>query len=148
MLFRSDTTWEHINDFLNGGQPFVNPPLNNTQTMASSPDDFVSFYSRSLQGQFFRNAATLNEYRAILSRADAIQQTIPLGASAFLKGGQIDVDPFHALCLAGGMYVVGRWVYFATMLNWNYPGSADPVTAGAFIGAIAQAFELVKEAVG
>jgi beta-lactamase class A len=75
--------------------------------MASTPYDFVSFYSRALQGKFFSNAATLNEFLAILSRADAIRDVIPLGASAFVKGGAIDVNPFHALSLAGGVYMSG-----------------------------------------
>jgi beta-lactamase class A len=141
------TTWDEIYAFVNGNRPFVNPPVNPIQTMAASPRDFVSFYARSLQGEFFQNAATLDEYRAILSRADAIQQTIPLGATAFLKGGAIDVNPFHALCLAGGMYLSERWVYFATILNWYYSGDSDLVTAGAFIDAIARAFKLVKRAI-
>ncbi len=139
-------TWQEIMAILNGNQPLPNPPLNSVQTMASTPHDFVSFYSRALQGKFFNNSATLDEFRAILSRADAIQQTVPLGASAFLKGGAIDVDPFHALCLAGGAYMAGRWVYFAMMLNWDHPGDSDLETSGKFIAAITEAFKLVEKA--
>jgi len=27
------------------------------------------------------------------------------------------------------MYLAGRWIYFAAMLNWDHPGDADPETA-------------------
>ena len=39
----------------------VHPSINDVQTMVSSADDFVSFYSRALQGEFFNNAATLTD---------------------------------------------------------------------------------------
>jgi len=38
-----------------------------SRPLASSPDDFVSYYSRALQGAFFTHAATLNEFRRISS---------------------------------------------------------------------------------
>ena len=140
-------TWKQVIDILNSNQqPLINPPLNHVQTMASTAHDFVSYYSRALQGKFFKYSASLDEFRAILSRADAIQQAVPLGASAFVKGGAIDVAPFHALCLAGGMYLAGRWVYFAATLNWDHPGDADPETAGQFVAAITEAFQLVEKA--
>jgi beta-lactamase class A len=140
-------TWQQMLDILDSNAPFPNPALNDVQTMASSPHDFVSFYSRSLQGEFFKNIETLNEFRAILSRSDAIAQAIPLGASAFLKGGSADVGSFHALCLAGGMYVSDRWVYFALMLNWESPDPTDPDTRVAFTSALIKAFELIKQGV-
>ena len=37
-------TWQQYLDAAN--DPFVNPPLNTTQTLASSADDLVSSYSR------------------------------------------------------------------------------------------------------
>jgi beta-lactamase class A len=114
--------------------------------MVSTASDFVSFYSRALRGAFFENAATLAAFRAILMIADAIPQVIPLGATGFAKGGQINAGGFNALCLAGGMYFPDRWVYFATMINWE---NADPApTMTAFEIAAAQAFTRVKEALG
>jgi len=41
------------------------PPLNNQQTLASSADDFVSFYKRALAGKFFNKPATLTEFKRI-----------------------------------------------------------------------------------
>jgi beta-lactamase class A len=52
-----------------------NPPLNNVETLASSCDDLVSFYSRSLQGEFFQHRETLTEFRRILRLADAWQRS-------------------------------------------------------------------------
>ena len=83
-------TWQQYLDAAN--DPFVNPPLNTTQTLASSADDLVSYYSRGLQGEFFENDQTLNEFRAILSLGDVIWLLpVPLGVSAFAKGGEINV---------------------------------------------------------
>ena len=94
---------------------------------------FVSFYSRALQGNFFKHPETLAVFRAILTTADAIAQAVPIGVSAFMKGGSIDASPSHALCLAGGMFFSGRWAYITTMINWEKPGDSDPETVAVFI---------------
>ena len=94
-------TWEALTAAAN--QAMTNAPLNKVCTMASSADDFVSYYSRALQGEFFKNPQTLNQFRQILSMGDAIwKMPLPLGVSAFVKGGSIDVPGFHALCVPGG----------------------------------------------
>jgi hypothetical protein len=36
-----------------------------------------------------------------------------------MKGGSIDFATEHALCLAGGMWVPKRWIYFGMMINWT-----------------------------
>jgi beta-lactamase class A len=137
------TSWVEAVAAVKGSGPLAHRPINDVQTMVSSASDFVSFYSRGLQGAFFKNAATLAEFRAILMIADAIPQVIPLGATGFAKGGQINLGAFNGLCLAGGMYFPDRWVYFATMINWE---NADPgPTTLAFVKAIARAFVRVKE---
>jgi beta-lactamase class A len=139
-------SWDEAVAAANRRGPLAHPPINDVQTMVSTASDFVSFYSRALRGAFFENAATLAAFRAILMIADAIPQVIPLGATGFAKGGQINAGGFNALCLAGGMYFPDRWVYFATMINWE---NADPApTMTAFEIAAAQAFTRVKEALG
>ena len=95
------------------------PILNDVITMASTPDDLVSFFSRALQGEFFRFPETLAVFRAILSTADAIAATMPLGVSAFGKGGSFALNQEYALSFAGGMYVPDRWVYFSLIINWT-----------------------------
>jgi beta-lactamase class A len=140
-------TWQQYLDAAN--DPFVNPPLNTTQTLASSADDLVSYYSRALQGEFFQNDQTLNEFRAIMSIGDIVYLLpVPLGVSAFAKGGQIDVPGFHALCAAGGMFFDDVWVYFCFTINWTAPAETDPATDIAFAGAARTALQLVKDALG
>lgn len=127
--------------------PIVNAPLNTVQTLASSADDLVSYYSRALQGAFFQHPETLNEYRAILSIGDVIWlMPLPLGVSAFAKGGSIDVPGFHAVCAAGGMFFDDVWVYFCSTINWTAPAETDPATVGAWAGASSRALQLVKNA--
>jgi beta-lactamase class A len=137
-------TWEEIGAAANAD--LVNSPMNKVQTMVSSPDDMVSYYSRALQGEFFKNKETLLEFRRILSIGDVISLLpLPLGVSAFAKGGSIDVPGFHALCVPGGMYFDDRWVYFCLALNWDAKAVTDGSTANAFIAAASQALTMVKE---
>jgi beta-lactamase class A len=138
-------TWEALTAAAN--QSMTNAPLNQACTMASSADDFVSYYSRALQGEFFKNPQTLSEFRQILSMGDAIwKMPMPLGVSAFVKGGSIDVAGFHALCVPGGMFFDGRWVYFCLTINWTAAAESDPATVQAFAAAASRALQLVKDA--
>jgi beta-lactamase class A len=141
-------TWDEAVALVQSAGALAHPLINDVQTMASSADDFVSYYSRALQGEFFKNPATLDAFRQILTIADTIARVIPLGASAFLKGGSIDAGGSHALSVAGGMYFPHRWVYFATIINWEKPVDSDPETANAFGAATKKAFSRVAEALG
>jgi beta-lactamase class A len=124
----------------------VNSPMNKVETMASTADDFVSYYSRALHGDFFKNKETSNEFRRILASSDAIWLLpLPLGVSAFVKGGSIDVAGFHAVCAPGGMFFDDRWVYFFLAINWYAKAVSDVETAGAFAAAGSRALTLVKE---
>jgi beta-lactamase class A len=137
-------TWEQIGAAAN--QSMVNPPMNQVQTLASSADDFVSYYSRALQGEFFQNKETLKEFRRILSLGDAIWLVpLPLGVSSFVKGGSIDVAGFHALCVPGAMLFDNRWVYFCLTLNWRAAAETDPATVGLFAAACSRALAMVKD---
>jgi len=138
-------TWEELGAAAN--QSMVNKPLNNVESMASSANDFVSYYSRALQGEFFQNKETLSQFRQVLSTGDAIwRMPVPLGVSAFVKGGSIDVPGYHALCVPGGMFFDDRWVYFCVTLNWYAAAETDMNTVKAFSAATSQALALVKEA--
>jgi beta-lactamase class A len=140
-------TWDELQEAIESDAPFVNPPLNDVETLASSADDFVSYYSRALQGQFFQHQETLNEFRRILSLGDAIWLVpFPLGVSAFCKGGSIDTPGFHCICVPGAMFFSNRWVYFAAILNWPAPELQDPATYVAFAAALSEALTLVKNA--
>ena len=128
-------TWDELVAAAAGDEPLAHPIINDVQTMVSSPDDFVSFYSRALQGEFFDHPQTLTEFRNVLQLADALQFVVPLGASGFGKGGSIDAGGSHAFCIAGGMYIPERWVFFTTMINWQKDVDVDAETVGAFLEA-------------
>jgi beta-lactamase class A len=128
-------------------QPFVHPPLNPVQSLASSADDLVSYYSRALRGGFFRHSETLAQFREILSIGDAIWLIpVPLGVSAFVKGGSIDIPGSHAVCVPGGLFFDDRWVFFCFTINWPAPGETDPATFAAFATAVRQALSIVVDA--
>lgn len=126
-------------------KPVVNSPLNDVETLASSADDLVSFYARSIQGEFFQHPETLQQYRNVLSLADVIPTVLPLGVSAFAKGGSIDVPGFHTLSVPGAMYFSGRWVYFSTIINWYAKAASDPETVARYLAAAKAAFAEVYE---
>ncbi len=137
-----ETTWA---DLQAGQYPHPQPILNDTITMASSAVDLVSFYSRTLTGEVFARASTLETFRATLAMADAIPSAIPLGANGFGKGGQISANGEYALTFAGGMYVANRWVYFALLLNWTDADGATADIEGAYMAAAIQIFRLVQD---
>ncbi len=142
------TTWA---DFLayDPAASETRPNLNDEITMASTPDDLVSFYARALHGEFFRYAETLAVFRAILGIGDAVALTMPLGANGFGKGGSIEFGGSYALAFAGGMYVPNRWVYFALLINWT-DAEAGPETEvrPAYLAAAATIFTLVRDRLG
>src|ERR1700760_2144404 len=122
-------TWKELTE---SDGKFVKPPLNQVETLASSADDFVSYYSRALRGRLFKHEQTLSQFREVLAMGDAIWLLpVPLGASAFVKGGSIDTPGFHAVCLPGGMLFENRWVFFSIALNWDSPAATDPDTVNA-----------------
>src|SRR5262249_60097488 len=123
----------------------VHPFLNDVQTFASCPDDFVSYYSRALRGNFFQHRETLNEYRRILTLCDFIYLVpLPLGASAYAKSGNADLPGFHARSIAAGLFFGDQWVYFAFVINWYAASGLDPDTVQRFFAAINESLTLVK----
>jgi beta-lactamase class A len=140
------TTWAQLE--ANTNYP-PRPIINDQITMASTADDFVSFYSRALQGEFFRYPETLAQFRAILMLADAIPQSVPLGVSAFLKGGEIGYQGNNALTVAGGLYIPNRWVYFSMLHNWT-DAEAGPAAEvlQQNVTTVSEIFRLVRDRLG
>jgi beta-lactamase class A len=128
--------------------PPIDRIINNVQTMAVSPHDFVSFYSRALQGQFFQKPETLETFRSVLALADAIPLTMPLGVNAFMKGGSIDVGDQHALSIAGGVFIPPRrWAYYSLMINWtDAQGGAVADVQGPFAATCKRIFTMLRDA--
>ncbi|MEO6828237.1 MAG: serine hydrolase [Acidobacteriaceae bacterium] len=136
-------TWAELLEAAQG--PMVNPFLNNVETLASSAHDLVSYYSQALQGKFFQNSQTLNEFRRILTLCDFIYLVpLPLGVSAYAKSGNADTSNFHVRSIAGGIFFSNRWVYFAFVINWYAESVDDPATVDAFFSAIYQSLTIVK----
>jgi beta-lactamase class A len=136
-------TWDELISIPPG--PLAHPFLNNVETLASSPSDLVSFFSRALQGRFFSHPETLFQFRRILLLGDINSLVpFPLGLSVFGKAGYADVEGAHARSIAGAVYFPNRWIYFSFMLNWNAEQGDDPETVRAFYGAIHKSIVLLQ----
>lgn len=142
------TTWAELLQRLQSNVPPADRIINNVQTMAVSPHDFVSFYSRALQGAFFREAETLERFRSVLALADAIPLTMPLGVNAFMKGGSIDFGGEHALSITGGVFIPPRrWAYYSLMINWtDAQGGEVADVQGPFTTSCKRIFTMLRDA--
>jgi beta-lactamase class A len=82
--------------------PLVHPALNDVETLSSSANDLVSFFSRALQGRIFAHPETLEQFRRILLLGDITYLVpFPPGASVFGKAGYFDSPGDHGRCIAG-----------------------------------------------
>jgi beta-lactamase class A len=138
-------TYAEVLAAVQSGTPVTHPFLNDVETIASSASDLVSFYSHTLQGNFFANAETLNEYRRILSLADGVFEAVPFGTRGFAKTGYSDFPGFHARSNAGAVTFDGKWIYFASIINWGSPEPNDPQTVMDWTESIRSALELVYQ---
>ena len=140
-------TWDELIAIPPG--PLAHPFLNDVETLASSPDDLVSFFSRALQGKFFSHEETLFQFRRILALGDITYLVpFPLGMSVFGKAGYADIAGAHARSIAGGVYFPNRWVYFSMVLNWDAEQDSDEATVKAFYAAIHNSMALLRRRLG
>jgi beta-lactamase class A len=138
-------TWDELLKAVQG--PIVHPFLNSVETLASSANDLVSYYSRALQGAFFTHPETLREFRRVLTLCDYISLIpLPSGVSAYAKSGNADAPGFHVRTIAGGLNFADQWVYFAFLHNWYAEAPADPATVAQLFAAINASLSLVKSA--
>ncbi|MBZ0224326.1 MAG: serine hydrolase [Dokdonella sp.] len=136
--------WEELLALIQ--RPMLHPFFNEVQTLASSAEDMVSYYSRALQGDFFVHAQTLDEFRRILSLCDYIRLVpLPEGVGTHAKSGNADTEGFHVRTIAGGLNVTGTWITFAFMLNWYNAQASDADTVERLFGAINAALEDLVE---
>lgn len=142
-------TWSDLLALAQSNPPPADRIINNVQTMAVSPHDFVFFYSRALQGAFFHKAETLERFRSVLALADAIPLTMPLGVNAFMKGGSIDFGGDHALSIAGGVFIPPRrWAYYSLMINWtDAQGGEVADVQGPFTSTCKRIFTMLRDAI-
>ena len=127
------------------GEP--RPPINTVQTMASTAAEMVRWYQQTLAGTFFKKPQTLVEFKRIQAMADAIAMVVPANTVAYAKGGSIDLNGFHARCLAGQMIVASTPVTFCMTINWNGPDDTVGSAFGAFVAVVVDVLNEAARAV-
>lgn len=123
-----DIGWSGVKEVLNSGRALGPPrrPLNDQVTLASSADDFVTYYKRAFAGSLFTNRSTLLEFKRIhMSNTFFPDDTIGYGkgGSGNWFGDSMVAGDFHALSYAGQMVVNATPVTFCFVANWT---SEDP----------------------
>jgi beta-lactamase class A len=122
-----DLGWEGIGRVQRGASPGpTRPAINEQQTMVSTASEMVRWYDRALAGAYFGKPETLAEFRRIQAMADAIAAVVPPGVKAYAKGGSIDWDNFHCICVAGQMVVGRGTVGFCFTANWTGADEGTP----------------------
>jgi beta-lactamase class A len=117
-----DLGWEGMLRLANNDGMGLTPRttvINADESMLSSAADMVSWYQQVLAGKFFQKATSTREFKRVSSMADALWFTVPDDVIAYGKGGSIDWEGFHALCLAGQMRTRDVPVSFCFTLNWS-----------------------------
>jgi beta-lactamase class A len=123
-------------------------PLNDHQTMASTAEDFVSWYRQALRGAFFKKPETLVEFKRIQSMADAIPEVVPPDTAAYAKGGSIEWQGFHCFCLPGQMIVGKVPVAFCFTINWTGPNDGVAAIFQAYKAAVTDVLHEAAQAAG
>lgn len=145
-----DVGWDGMQRLANGpSSGAIRPALNDKQTMASTAEDMVRWYQQALRGAFFKNAATLLEFKRIQAMADSIPHVVPPDTAAYAKGGSIDWEGFHCFCLPGQMVVGGKVpVTFCFTINWSGPNEGVGAIFQSYKTAVADVLEESARAVG
>jgi beta-lactamase class A len=143
-----DLGWIAIQDVLEGSSSSTSrAPLNDKQTMASTAEDLVHWYRQALDGAFFQKPETLVEFKRIQAMGDALVKVVPPETVAYGKGGSIDWDDFHCICIAGQMIVAGVPITFCATINWTGPLMACP-TGRSFNASVTEILREAVQAVG
>lgn len=146
----TDLGWKKISEAINSQELKTSRTIiNNQQTMISTPANFVSFYSRALEGEFFKKSETLMEFKRILALPSILGQFIPDGAFGYVKGGSINFPPQFALSVAGGVrFSNNHWAYYSFLINWDDKVSKSPSEIqNNFAEAIAEILKITKQVI-
>ncbi|WP_330205183.1 serine hydrolase [Cyanobacterium sp. DS4] len=144
-----DWGWEKINQEMNNPNLPTRSIMNQEQSSIASSTDFVSFYSRALQGEFFKQEETLTEFKRILRLPAVLDKFIPSGAIGYVKGGSIDLKPQYALCLAGGVnFCRDTWAYYSFMINWeDSTGKKTADISNDFLNSVKASLKIIENAI-
>jgi beta-lactamase class A len=145
----TDLGWTGMMQALDGKLPGTpRAPVNDQQSMIASAATFVAYYHQALTGKYFTKPETLVEFKRIQAMADAIPVVVPLDTVAYAKGGSIDWQDFHALCVPGQMLLGRQPVSFCFTLNWTGPDSGVAPMMQGYKTAVAGALSAVSKAFG
>lgn len=114
--------------------------VNDHQSMLSTATEMVQWYRQTLSPGFFRQTSTLVEYRRIHAMANALPMVVPAGLASYGKGGSIDWEGFHCLCVAGQMLAGAVPLTFCFTLNWR-GGPQSTERTPEFVAAVAQVLD-------
>jgi len=73
---------------------------------------------------------------------------VPPDTPAYGKGGSIDWEGFHCMCVAGQMIVSKVPVTFCLTVNWNGPDDKVPAMMQSYIAGAADVLRATAQAVG
>lgn len=144
-----DVGWKGMLAIQNGklfGPP--RSPMNNVETMQCSAAEFITFYERALNGQYFRKPETLTEFKRILAMANVLPLIVPPDTPAYGKGGSLDSNGYNALVAAGQMRVGGGKIPVSFCFTINYPGDPAPEVMGVLGAAAKGSLSAIAEALG
>jgi beta-lactamase class A len=115
-----DVGWSGMEQILQGH--FFGPlrsPANNRETTKCSAAQMVSFFERSLAGDFFKQDSTLNEYKHQLTLAHHIVDAVPPDTLAYVKNGWGDWNGYHGLCFPGQIDLGANRATFCFTWGWK-----------------------------
>jgi beta-lactamase class A len=128
-----DLGWAGMEKLARGDMPGKpRSPLNDRQTMLSTADELCRWYEQVLAGRYFKQHATLLEFKRISAMADAMPMMAPEDVMAYGKGGSIDWEDFHCFCGAGQMVQAGQQTSFCFIVNWTGKDDTVPKMLDAF----------------
>lgn len=141
-----DIGWDGIKALLQGVFPGVpRPAINDQVSIISTTKELVSYYKRTLHGDFFAKSSTLIGFKRLHAGGNIMFAAFP-ETPIYAKLGNASWLEFHALCYAGQMVLCsGARVTFAFGVNWHGPDADVAAISGNFAGAITDALMALKQ---
>jgi len=122
--------------------------FNDEMSSISTAEELISYYRRSLLGEFFDKPSTLVDFKRIHAQGN-LTRVAPPNTIAYAKAGSVNWQDFHALCGPGQLILCsGVSVTFAFTINWDGPDGDEPVVTGKFLTAVADVLAAVKQLFG
>jgi hypothetical protein len=116
-------------------------------SIISTPRDLASFYQSALGGELFEKPQTLRWFKEVMHREDARQKTRwPAGVTCYRKGGNLELAPYYATAMAGGVMGRSGFYTFAFCLNCEcHTSETLEEYLELFRASINQVFQLFRD---